>query len=72
MIDMPVALSILGVCGTITAAILKCVPKRNGKVNGYYVTTREYDAYKRDLGDSLVEIKTKLNSLDNYVRSKLC
>ena len=43
----------------------------NGYTNGKYVTTREYDAYKKDLGDRFSGLEKVVNELNNFVRSRL-
>ena len=64
---MELSLALLAGSFVITAAIIKFVPPRNGKKNGY-LTKREYDKDRVDLKDELVTINTKLDSQGVRIR----
>jgi hypothetical protein len=69
VIPMEIAIAMLSGSIPLTAAIIKLVPKRDGG-NGKHVSTREYDAFKYDLGDRLERIENGIDDLSSFVRSR--
>jgi len=67
-----VSLALLAFAAPVTAAVFKFCPAWN-KPDGFYkyVSLREYDAFKVDVGRRLDEIRTDLRELNNFLRSRL-
>lgn len=75
-------LSVFSVCSIIVTAIIKFVPRRenihsnseNGNANvngnGKYVTLREFDSFRINLGDSINEIKSSVRELERMMKSR--
>lgn len=71
-----VGLSVLGVCGPLTAAIIKFVPRRDGNGNGNgngskYVTTREFDGLKTELRIQHAETRASIGALESLIKTRL-
>lgn len=66
---MEISLALLAFSAPITAGIFVFRPQRNG--NGKYLTTREHDSFKADMGDRFTSIEGKIDGLSNYVKSRL-
>jgi hypothetical protein len=67
-----IALTFISFSAPITASIVMRGRNGNGNVtNGKYVTTREYDSFKAELGDQFTKFEGKIDSLHNYVKSRL-
>lgn len=65
MITMEASIALIALSAPITAAIMRF---KNGKKNGQYVTTREYDLNKVDLGDKLGCIDSKLRDMNTRIQ----
>lgn len=63
-------MALLAASVPITAVIVRA-GRANGNGNGKHVTFREFDSFRMDIGDQLVEIKVSLTELEKYVRSRL-
>lgn len=63
---LDISLALIAASAPLTAIILIFVPRKNGK-NGY-LTKREYDLHRSDLGNKLVGIDGRLDALDTRMR----
>ena len=71
-IAITASIAFLSISAPATAAIF--ARGRSGKpvdLNGKYVQTREYDAFKADLKDRLDGLDRKVDGLFDYVKSRL-
>lgn len=66
---MEVALALIAASPPLTAAILRFRRVNGGE--GKYVTVREFDAHRADLGDTLVEIRASMRELEQLIKSHL-
>ena len=65
---MELSLALLAGSFVLTAAIIKFVPPRNGKKNGY-LTKREYDLHRVDLLVKLGDIDGQLREMGTGLRN---
>jgi hypothetical protein len=67
---LAIAIAFMSFSAPITASIVARSRNGNGHNNGKYVTTREYDGFKTDLGDRLCGIENELNNLCTLLKSR--
>ena len=73
-IAISVSIAFLSISAPATAAIFARGRRSEQKppdLNGKYVQTREYDAFKADLKDRLDGLDRKVDGLFDYVKSRL-
>lgn len=68
--SLAIAITFISFSAPITASIIMRGRNVSG-VNGKYVTTREFDSFKAELGDRFTAFEGKIDSLHNYVKSRL-
>jgi hypothetical protein len=55
-----------------SAPVTVAIIRRNGNGNGkHHVTAREFDSFKAEIGDALVEIRYSVDRLEDLIRSRL-